>query len=268
MTMKIPIETLRAAYNRLYPTIKSENALASALGIQQATLSRFRTGAQGLSKDNADTLTAFLKEQGYITDEDFVEVEYHINSGTIEKIGGAVAGLTLGTVASPMRVVGRGFEKFPPGADSEGSTNTESAKLPEIDFVERVKARPITGNGGLEVDGDCVGHYSFHTSFLSRKGGRAKDFKIFQIDGDSMEPILHAGDLIMVNLRDSDIRSGHIYLIRLEDELMVKRLEKRPGGKIFAISENDRYKEIEIDLSQEGLDFKIFGRMVWLCREF
>ena len=144
----------------------------------------------------------------------------------------------------------------------------DRAGLPEIEFVERVKAVPRAGNGGLVVDGDCVGLYSFHSSFLRRKGGSAESMKIFKVDGDSMEPTLHSGDLIMVNRAMIDVQSGHIYLLRMEGELMVKRLERRPGGIILVRSDNKEYDSIEINLENENVDFEIFGKMVWLCREF
>ena len=142
--------------------------------------------------------------------------------------------------------------------------------LPDIEFVERVKATPRAGGGGLETDGECVGLYSFHTSFIRRKGASAAtDMKIFKIDGDSMEPTLQSGDLIMINTKVKDIQSGHIYLMRLEDELMVKRLERRPGGILLIRSDNkDYYDPMEISLSDEHVDFEVFGRMVWACREY
>ena len=62
--------------------------------------------------------------------------------------------------------------------------------------------------------------------------------KIFEVAGDSMSPTLVEGDLIMVNTAEKDIRTGRIYLLRIGTDLMVKRLETRPGGKILIRSDN------------------------------
>ncbi|MDR2573755.1 MAG: helix-turn-helix domain-containing protein [Desulfovibrio sp.] len=140
---------------------------------------------------------------------------------------------------------------------------------PEIVLIDRLKAIPQAGRGGLVVDGDCVGKYAFHNDFIRRKGGNPEDMKIFQIQGDSMTPTLNSGDLIMINQQDNMVRQGNIYLLRLEGELMVKRLENRPGGFLLIRSDNnERYNDIEVNKNSEDVDIQVFGRMVWSCREY
>ncbi|MCC8193668.1 MAG: helix-turn-helix domain-containing protein [Deltaproteobacteria bacterium] len=144
----------------------------------------------------------------------------------------------------------------------------DKGDLPEVAFVPLVKAVPRAGSGGLEVDATQKRLYSFHTDFLERKGGSAGSMRLFIVDGDSMEPTIKGGDMIMVNLLDSAVRSGHIYLVRLEGELMVKRLERLPGGGILVKSDNRQHSEHTIDPAAEHIDFAVLGRMCWLCREF
>jgi phage repressor protein C with HTH and peptisase S24 domain len=139
---------------------------------------------------------------------------------------------------------------------------------PDTVFIERLKARPRAGTGGLETDGEHAGFYSFHSQFIARKRGTEKSMKIFEVAGDSMSPTLSDGDLIMVNLADKDVRSGYIYLIRMEDELMVKRLENRPGGILLIRSDNSDYADIPVNKNDPGIDLEVFGRMVWSCREY
>lgn len=139
---------------------------------------------------------------------------------------------------------------------------------PDIVFVQKVKARPRAGTGGLETDGNFDGKYAFHSSFISRKQGNPEDMVIFQVAGDSMSPTLADGDLIMINRRDKDVRTGYIYLLRMEDELMVKRLENRPGSILLIRSDNSDYEDIAINKSEIDGQIEIFGRMVWSCREY
>jgi phage repressor protein C with HTH and peptisase S24 domain len=91
--------------------------------------------------------------------------------------------------------------------------------------------------------------------------------KLFEVAGDSMAPTLMDGDLIMVNLREKNVRSGCIYLVRMEDELMVKRLENRPGGVLLIRSDNRAYEDIPVNRGS-GADVETLGRMVWSCREY
>lgn len=138
---------------------------------------------------------------------------------------------------------------------------------PDLVLVEKVLARPSAGTGSLETDGEHAGLYSFHKSFIRRKGGTQKTMKIFEVTGDSMEPTLGDGDLIMINTQDTAIRTGHVYLLRIDDELLVKRLETRPG-MVVVKSDNPQYRDIEISRSDESVNWEIFGRMVWSCREY
>lgn len=142
---------------------------------------------------------------------------------------------------------------------------------PELVLVERIKARPKAGSGGLETDAEHTETYAFHKKFIERKRGRADTLKIFEVAGDSMEPTLSEGDLILANQLDKDVRTGRIYLLRIGEELMVKRLENRPGGVLLIRSDNREYEDISVTLSEidkDGGEIEIFGRMVWSCREY
>ncbi|MDL2315473.1 XRE family transcriptional regulator [Desulfovibrio sp. OttesenSCG-928-A18] len=140
---------------------------------------------------------------------------------------------------------------------------------PDLVLIQRVKARPSAGTGSLETDAEHDGLYAFHDKFITRKRGTAETMRIFAVSGDSMEPTLSDGDLIMINERDTAVTTGQIYLLRIDDELMVKRLETRPGTIVIR-SDNKEYREIVIhkDNEAEMESFQVFGRMVWSCREY
>lgn len=141
--------------------------------------------------------------------------------------------------------------------------------MPEIEFVPLIKARPRAGNGGLETDGESEGHYSFHSSFLRRKGGSKESMCLFRIAGDSMQPTLSSGDMVMINQSERHVRSGEIYLLRIGEELMLKRLENRPGGLLLIKSDNPDYEPFEVRPAEAHEDeFAVYGRMVWSCREY
>ena len=144
----------------------------------------------------------------------------------------------------------------------------KDASLPELVYVQKIKARPSAGSGSLETDSEHAGYYAFHCSFIARKRGTPDSMKIFEVSGDSMSPTLGDSDLIMINMTEADVRTGHIYLLRIEDELLVKRLETRPGGTILIRSDNSDYETITVNRHDEHLDMQIFGRMVWSCREY
>jgi len=88
--------------------------------------------------------------------------------------------------------------------------------------------------------------------------------------GDSMEPYICSGDILVVDLNDHDIFTGGIYALRVHDQLLVKRLSLRANGNLSVISDNPRYPTDEIEVSQMrqmaedgGAPLAIIGRVVW-----
>ena len=167
-----------------------------------------------------------------------------------------------------------GLDKVSKVLDAMGAKVVFPDQRPEDDpvhdlcFVDLVKAKPCAGSGGLEADTTAKRKYSFHRTFIQRKGGTPESMRLFNIEGDSMEPTLRHGDMVMVNESDNQVVSDHVYLVRYENELMLKRLVKKPGGVIELCSDNKIYSSRMAAPSDESLDFAVFGRMVWSCREY
>lgn len=74
--------------------------------------------------------------------------------------------------------------------------------------------------------------------------------RLFRVAGDSMEPTLHDGDMIMINQGERAVHTGRVYLMRLGDELMVKRLETRPGGVLLIRSDNSCYDPVPVNVAE------------------
>jgi phage repressor protein C with HTH and peptisase S24 domain len=79
-----------------------------------------------------------------------------------------------------------------------------------------------------------------------------------RVAGDSMEPLLHDGDEILVDRAQRSLRDG-IHVVRLGDALMVKRLAPAGPGRASLISQNLAYPPFEVALA----DIEIVGRVVW-----
>ena len=86
---------------------------------------------------------------------------------------------------------------------------------------------------------------------------------LMMVEGDSMQPTLKNGSMIMVN-RDVDNLSDGIYVMRYDENLLVKRLQMLPGGIIRVKSDNSMYDPWEIKKSQlDGVELALIGRVVW-----
>jgi transcriptional regulator with XRE-family HTH domain len=118
--------------------------------------------------------------------------------------------------------------------------------------------------------GETVGHepivdvLAFKEEWIRRElRSSPGDLRLIYVEGDSMEPDLRPGDIVLVDHTDTTARREGIYVLRREDALLVKRLQLLPGGVIRAISRNEAYEPFS--LSEE---YVIIGRVVWACRRF
>ncbi|MEO1045810.1 MAG: S24 family peptidase [Pseudomonadota bacterium] len=121
------------------------------------------------------------------------------------------------------------------------------------------------GPGRSAEDEHVECELAFDENWLRRQGlGRAA-LSMIRVEGDSMEPMLCDGDDIMVEMATGEIaRRDGIYVLRIDDALMVKRLAFQPDGSVTAISDNSAYPALP------GLamaDIAIVGRVVWAGRK-
>ena len=136
-------------------------------------------------------------------------------------------------------------------------------ELDEYELVPRVEARAGAGES-WETSGTVAGLYAFRREFLDRIHASAKRSVTMFVSGDSMEPLIKDGDMILVDQAESEPKDGLIYLVNLSGALMVKRLFRLPSGWRLH-SDNAKYGHLDI-LGDELSAFKIFGRVRWFGR--
>lgn len=83
-------------------------------------------------------------------------------------------------------------------------------------------------------------------------------FVALTVAGDSMEPLIRAGDEILVDRTPRPLRDG-IHVVRLGEVLHVKRLQAGPPGRVVLISANEAYPPMEVALDE----IDVIGRVVW-----
>jgi len=87
---------------------------------------------------------------------------------------------------------------------------------------------------------------------------------LIKVKGDSMEPTLASGDMILVDRSRNFIDpQGGIYAIVIDDMIMMKRLQVLGQVRISVLSDNPRYEPIETNSD----DLIIDGKVLWFCRD-
>ncbi|QAY37538.1 helix-turn-helix transcriptional regulator (plasmid) [Photobacterium damselae subsp. damselae] len=124
-----------------------------------------------------------------------------------------------------------------------------------IPFYKDVKASAGFGMAILEEE---QSHISIDLNMI--KGNNINNLVCIRIIGDSMEPVLLDGAIVVINTKDKHIRDGKIYVIRQDELLRVKSLSYIPSGIQFR-SYNSEYKD-ESYTFQELSNFAIIGRVI------
>ena len=122
-----------------------------------------------------------------------------------------------------------------------------------IPFYEDIRA---SAGSGAYNEAETAEQLNFPKSFLRQYFGLISfnNLSIIIGKGDSMSPTLPENCYLLV--QNGSVNDGEICIARLDDELYVKRLQKRP--KLKLISDNKAYDPIEL----EGENFNIIGRVV------
>lgn len=98
-------------------------------------------------------------------------------------------------------------------------------------------------------------------------GAHPQDLYLIRVAGDSMEPTLRSGDVILVDRRATRPDREGVYILRMNDMLLVKRLQALPGGVVRVISDNAAFASFDVPIADVGgPDLVIIGRVVWTGR--
>lgn len=134
----------------------------------------------------------------------------------------------------------------------------------ELVYVPKARARLCAGGGSFEIEAIPVAEHPFPYQWLARMGS-PKSMVFMDVVGDSMEPGIRDGDMVLVDQSATQISPHAVHAVGLEDSIYLKRVEKRGNG-ILLHSDNPGYSDMEI-YGDELDSFHIIGKIVWLCRD-
>lgn len=147
-------------------------------------------------------------------------------------------------------------------------TGDESASAqPQIEddtyaYIPLYDARVSQGHGAWNDGLKVLTMLAFTRYSLRKKGLDPAKLAAVRVDGDSNEPILSDGDTVMVDLSRNVLQGEAFYVIRIDDLLYAKRLQREIDGSILVISANPAYRVITVPQSQLS-SLQVIGRVVW-----
>ncbi len=145
------------------------------------------------------------------------------------------------------------------GAPEENSSIADgiSRSADWID-VPRLALGASAGPGAEAAGEQPIGAFRFSSRWLRGQGFDPAMLTAIAVQGDSMEPTLRDGDEILVDRTPRPLRDG-IHVVRLDDVLLVKRLDTGRAGRIALVSDNPAYRAIDVGPGEA----QVIGRVVW-----
>lgn len=120
------------------------------------------------------------------------------------------------------------------------------------------------GGGSVFSDYRQTGIVPFKRDWLRGVvNGSMSDLFVARGEGDSMQPTLLDGDIVLIDSAQKDIRQqDRIWAVSYGELGMIKRVRRLPGGQYQLLSDNPAIPPI---LASDG-EMYVVGRVVWIGR--
>jgi len=238
-------EIFKACLDFFIANYKSERQFALAIGITPDFLNKVRNRKRTCSDETKRQVADVLGYSGS-------RFEAFLQIGR-DKLAGREPGIGDPTLPSDEELAAQGFMK--------------------VDFSDNMKL--AAGSGGrVHIPVTEPAENSkvvIHRASLGRGTYHAHQLQAFRVGGDSMEPLIAEGGIVLADLTQNELRSikeGNIYVLcwdLLDGECAVKYLRWAKKNQFLSIeSENAKafppvFRDVE--------DVKLIGRVIWSWRE-
>lgn len=150
------------------------------------------------------------------------------------------------------------------GGESPGKDMTPSER--DYALIPQFKVRGSCGDGYLNDHVEISQGLVFKRDWLARMKAKPENLLVIYAEGDSMEPYVFAGDVVLFDSSKLEPRDRQAYVIRRPDGgISIKRLIQQISGGWLIRSDNaDKSKYPDEQLSESALhEIPILGRVIW-----
>ncbi len=138
--------------------------------------------------------------------------------------------------------------------------SSQGADPDDYMFVPRYDVRISAGRGNIIRSEQVVDYLAFKNDWVRKRlNTEPRNLLLIEAVGDSMAPTLEDSDLLLVDLGEPRFKHDGVYVIRRNSDLAVKRLQRRPDGKLMIMSDNPAYTAVAV--AAESV--RILGRVIW-----
>ena len=130
--------------------------------------------------------------------------------------------------------------------------------------VEIRELAAAAGSGSTDQNETLIGHVDFQREWLDRNGIDPTQCTMISVRGDSMEPTLPEGCAVLVDRNRRRRLVDHIFVVRSDDVLLVKRAGRDDRGDWLLVSDNKGDpKYMPMAWPQDAV---VIGQVVWIAK--
>lgn len=153
------------------------------------------------------------------------------------------------------------------GEESQGQQSAGELPNKDLVFAPMFDVQASAGYGSMVNSEEITDSFGFNKSWLSSQLRVSSDNIAFvTVSGESMQPTLDDGDMILVDLSQRRVQHEDIYLLQTDGSLMTKRLKQERGGELKVISDNPEYPTWTLAPSEDDQS-QVVGKVVWCGRK-
>ncbi len=138
----------------------------------------------------------------------------------------------------------------------------DSADDPDVVMIPLLEVIASAGPGYENARPYELKRLPFPRTWLQRLGVPEKYARFLGIDGDSMEPTIMDGWIVLADIRPKHARADGIYVLVDGPNVRVKRVAIGWQNAIVLISDNERYQS-ETLAPPDAEALQVAGRVVW-----
>ena len=152
--------------------------------------------------------------------------------------------------------------------DSKGTVRIVTEDSPSTEDETHLRAEWLFMGAGKPFYEDLP-DVSFQKLKIDTMSGKSvsldvsPNVKFFELNDSSMSPAYNKYDIIAVDTAKKDIVSGHIYLINMFDENLIRKIYKLNADEYNIVAEN---KDLIPPVVTKKSDIKIEGEYIYMIR--
>ncbi|HBD95057.1 MAG: hypothetical protein A2015_02170 [Spirochaetes bacterium GWF1_31_7] len=135
----------------------------------------------------------------------------------------------------------------------------EYTKNDNVIYLNVYSGTVSAGHGEIAIDSEIIGQFPVIKEMID--SCLAEKSFIIKVKGDSMTPTLYNNDYVIGNTELNHTSGEGIYIIRMYDNFLVKRIQFNFDNTLTIISDNARYERQIIPIQNENIQIvaKVVG---------